>query len=269
MGPLSQQRVLASRHGRSCQLILSTTARRCNPSLPYAGSTAAHHAQECARATLRGDAFALSANFMLKPRGSGQPLPEPIQKKMEGFFNASSAELRTTSVTRPPPSALWPSRTALRSTSLPTSTTLSRPRVINFSATNRPTWFSSGPTGAPPTGSGRRGRSGPGAEAQAERTGMRVASVAAPIQAKVALETHAEEIADPQTFILGQPETNECHLVALDPFNSAARAKTRQRYPPSLSTIQSDLDTSRFPVLEPLPSRRDSRLCCHLSSERR
>ena len=41
-----------------------------------------------------GDAFALPANFVLKPRGSGQPLPEPIQKKMESFFNTSFADVR-------------------------------------------------------------------------------------------------------------------------------------------------------------------------------
>ena len=41
-----------------------------------------------------GDAFPLPANFTLKPRGSGQPLPEPIQKKMESFFNTSFADVR-------------------------------------------------------------------------------------------------------------------------------------------------------------------------------
>ena len=40
------------------------------------------------------NAFALPANFTLKPRGSGQPLPEPIQKKMEAFFNTSFADVR-------------------------------------------------------------------------------------------------------------------------------------------------------------------------------
>jgi len=41
-----------------------------------------------------GDAFPLPGNFTLKPRGSGQPLPEPIQKKMEAFFNTSFADVR-------------------------------------------------------------------------------------------------------------------------------------------------------------------------------
>jgi Domain of unknown function (DUF4157)/Agrobacterium VirD5 protein len=41
-----------------------------------------------------GSAFALPANFTLRPRGSGQPLPEPIQKKMESFFNTSFADVR-------------------------------------------------------------------------------------------------------------------------------------------------------------------------------
>ncbi|MGD0041139.1 MAG: DUF4157 domain-containing protein, partial [Isosphaeraceae bacterium] len=41
-----------------------------------------------------GDAFPLPGNFTLKPRGSGQPLPEPIQKKMEAFFNTNFADVR-------------------------------------------------------------------------------------------------------------------------------------------------------------------------------
>jgi hypothetical protein len=41
-----------------------------------------------------GNAFALPAGFGLKPRGSGQPLPEPVQKKMEAFFSTSFAEVR-------------------------------------------------------------------------------------------------------------------------------------------------------------------------------
>jgi len=41
-----------------------------------------------------GDAFPLPGNFTLKPRGSGQPLPEPVQKKMEAFFNTNFADVR-------------------------------------------------------------------------------------------------------------------------------------------------------------------------------
>jgi len=41
-----------------------------------------------------GHAFPLPANFTLKPRGSGQPLPEPVQKKMEGYFNTNFADVR-------------------------------------------------------------------------------------------------------------------------------------------------------------------------------
>jgi len=41
-----------------------------------------------------GESFALPVNFALKPKGSGQPLPEPIQKKMESFFNTSFADVR-------------------------------------------------------------------------------------------------------------------------------------------------------------------------------
>jgi len=41
-----------------------------------------------------GDAFALPASFVLKPQGSGQPLPDPVQKKMEASFNTSFADVR-------------------------------------------------------------------------------------------------------------------------------------------------------------------------------
>ena len=41
-----------------------------------------------------GNAFPLPGNFTLKPHGSGQPLPEPVQKKMEAFFNTSFADVR-------------------------------------------------------------------------------------------------------------------------------------------------------------------------------
>ena len=41
-----------------------------------------------------GDAFALPPGFALRPRGAGQQLPEPIQKKMEAFFNTSFADVR-------------------------------------------------------------------------------------------------------------------------------------------------------------------------------
>ena len=43
---------------------------------------------------LAGNAFALPANFTLKPHGSGKPLPESVQKKMESFFNTSFADVR-------------------------------------------------------------------------------------------------------------------------------------------------------------------------------
>jgi hypothetical protein len=41
-----------------------------------------------------GNPFALPASFTLKPRGSGQPLPEAVQKKMEAFFNTNFADVR-------------------------------------------------------------------------------------------------------------------------------------------------------------------------------
>jgi hypothetical protein len=57
------------------------------PIMPEAPRSAALQAQA-------GNAFALPANFSLKPRGSGQPLPEPIQNKMESCFNTSFADVR-------------------------------------------------------------------------------------------------------------------------------------------------------------------------------
>ena len=41
-----------------------------------------------------GESFALPPNFTLRPRGSGQPMPEPVQKKMEAFFNTSFTDVR-------------------------------------------------------------------------------------------------------------------------------------------------------------------------------
>ncbi len=41
-----------------------------------------------------GDAFPPPGNFTLKASGSGQPLPEPVQKKMEAFFKTSFADVR-------------------------------------------------------------------------------------------------------------------------------------------------------------------------------
>jgi hypothetical protein len=87
--------------GRPAQPILLTRARTGavqpatrrhgpplpRPILPQPSRTATVQPQA-------GEAFALPANFMLKPRGSGQPLPDPIQKKMEAFFNTSFADVR-------------------------------------------------------------------------------------------------------------------------------------------------------------------------------
>jgi hypothetical protein len=81
-------------------------------------------------------AFALAANFALKPRGSGQPLPEAIQKKMESFFNTSFGMSASISVMKRRRSAPWPSPTAPTSTSLRGSTTPRRPRGSNSSATS-------------------------------------------------------------------------------------------------------------------------------------
>ena len=41
-----------------------------------------------------GHAFALPTTFALRPRGSGQPLPEAVQRKMEAFFKADFSDVR-------------------------------------------------------------------------------------------------------------------------------------------------------------------------------
>ena len=40
-----------------------------------------------------GNTFPLPGNFTFKPRNCGQPLPEPVQKKVEAFFKASFADV--------------------------------------------------------------------------------------------------------------------------------------------------------------------------------
>ncbi len=83
-----------------------------------------------------GNAFALPANFTLKPRGSGRPLAKPIQQKMESFFNTSFADVRIHVGHEAPSIGASPSLTAPTSTSPPASTTPSRPRASNSSATS-------------------------------------------------------------------------------------------------------------------------------------
>jgi Domain of unknown function (DUF4157) len=69
------------------QPVTPLRARVAQPIQPHSGSPSAVQPHA-------GDAFPLPGNFTLKPRGSGQPLPEPIQKKMESFFNTSFADVR-------------------------------------------------------------------------------------------------------------------------------------------------------------------------------
>src|SRR5271166_4828361 len=77
----------ASRPGQPPRPILSTPIRPgavqpATPPRPQAPQPILPQAPRAAAVQPRsGDAFALPASFALKPRGSGQPLPEPIQKK--------------------------------------------------------------------------------------------------------------------------------------------------------------------------------------------
>lgn len=63
------------------------------PAMPTAGGSPRNGARGSVQPQA-GDAVALPIGFLLAPRGSGQPLPELIQRKMEGLFNASFADVR-------------------------------------------------------------------------------------------------------------------------------------------------------------------------------
>ncbi len=83
------------RPGQPPRLILPTKLQPATPLRPPAPQPILPlRATPAAVQPHAGDAFPLPANFTLKPHGSGQSLPEPIQKKMEAFFNTSFADVR-------------------------------------------------------------------------------------------------------------------------------------------------------------------------------
>ncbi len=71
----------------------ATTARAVlpRPSSPVLPSGAPRVA---AQPSAMGEVFALPAGFPLRPRGTGQLLPESVRSKMESFFNTSFADVR-------------------------------------------------------------------------------------------------------------------------------------------------------------------------------
>jgi len=132
-----------------------------------------------------GNAFPLPGNFTLKPRGSGQPLPEPVQKRMEAFFNTSFADVRVHVGHEAPsigalafthgtdlyfaPGQYNPQTTQgqlLLGHELTHVVQQRAGRVCN------------------PLGSGLAVVQDPALESEAERMGLRAASTAAPVQAK-------------------------------------------------------------------------------------
>ncbi len=56
-------------------------------------ATGARHLGAIAVQRLSGNTFALPPTFALKPHGTGQRLPEPVQRKMEAFFGADFSDV--------------------------------------------------------------------------------------------------------------------------------------------------------------------------------
>jgi Domain of unknown function (DUF4157) len=132
-------------------------------------------------------AFPLPGNFTLKPRGSGQPLPEPIQKKMEGFFNTSFADVRV---------HVGPEASSIGALAFTHGTDLYfAPGQYNPQSTqgqqllgHELTHVVQQRTGRVrnPLGTGVAVVQDPALEAEAERMGLRAASATVPIQSKPA-----------------------------------------------------------------------------------
>ncbi len=134
-----------------------------------------------------GNAFALPANFTLKPPGSGQPLPEAIQKKMESFFNASFADVRV---------HVGPEASSIGALAFTHGTDLYfAPGQYNPQSTHGQQLLGHELTHVVqqragrvrnPLGAGVAVVQDPALEAEAERMGLRAATAAMPIQAKPA-----------------------------------------------------------------------------------
>jgi hypothetical protein len=134
-----------------------------------------------------GNAFSLPANFVFKPRGSGQPLPEPIQKKMEAFFNTNFADVRVhvgheaasigaLAFTHGTDLYFAPGQYNPQSTQGQQLIGHELTHVVQQRAGRVPN----------PLGAGVAVVQDPALEAEAERLGMRAALLQAPVQAKKA-----------------------------------------------------------------------------------
>ncbi len=186
------------------------------PILPQAPRPAAVQPQA-------GHAFALPANFTLKPRGSGQPLPEPIQKKMESFFNTSFADVRV---------HVGPEAASIGALAFTHGTDLYfAPGQYNPQSTHGQQQLGHELTHVVqqragrvrnPLGSGVAVVQDPALEAEAERMGMRAVLAAVPIQAKPA---GSGSVADP----LSRPATVAANGAILPV--RAAELKSVQRRP--------------------------------------
>ncbi len=176
-----------------------------------------------------GNAFALPASFTLKPRGSGQPLPEPIQKKMESFFNTSFADVRihvgheaaaigALAFTHGTDLYFAPGHYNPQSTQGQQLLGHELTHVMQQRAGRVPN----------PLGAGVAVVQDPALEAEAERIGMRAASLQASVQAKKA--------GSPQS--LGQAMGTGLHSAPPPWSHSAPRA------PGSSNQIQCKLTTS-------------------------
>ncbi len=133
-----------------------------------------------------GGAFPLPGNFTLKPRGSGQPLPEPIQKKMEAFFNTSFADVRV---------HVGPEASSIGALAFTHGTDLYFvPGQYNPQSPQGQQLLGHELTHVVqqragrvrnPLGAGVAVVQDPALEAEAERMGLRAASAAAPVQARM------------------------------------------------------------------------------------
>jgi len=174
-----------------------------------------------------GDAFPLPGNFTLKPRGSGQPLPEPIQKKMESFFNTSFADVRV---------HVGQEASSIGALAFTHGTDLCfAPGQYNPQSSlgqqllgHELTHVVQQRAGRVrnPLGSGVAVVQDPTLEAEAERMGLRAASASVPIQAKQAVRGPALQPSGATNLQSPTVGTNGAIFPARDPVRTAVQAKT-------------------------------------------
>ena len=173
-----------------------------------------------------GNAFALPANFTLKPRGSGQPLPDAIQKKMESFFNTSFADVRVHVGNEAP---------SIGALAFAHGTDLYfAPGQYNPQSHQGQQLLGHELTHVVqqragrvhnPLGAGVAVVQDPALEAEAERMALRAASASVPIQAKSALPAPAPQPSGAASLPSRTLATNSAILPARNPVNVAIQAK--------------------------------------------